>query len=165
LFDQPDLMTAVLASLRDHPRGKEEILSLFGIRARLPAGVQLLRFRFETGRYHLHWRNRRHQIGLYRWAPAGILLARQPLTGFAAQQFQTVATELTPWRQGESEGVDGGWTSGFSMPARFSHFRFRRLLRLWHVGRHNCLLGVEVRGRGKGLSALVERLCNSYVSF
>lgn len=162
LLDQPDLIPVLLASMRDHARREGEALSLFGIRARLPGGVRLLRFRFETGRYRLQWRHQRHQIGLYRWAPAGIILARKSLTGFAAQQFQMPEKELTPFRQGDSDGVDGSWSSGVPLPIRY---RKRRMLRLWYVNSHNCLLGVDVHGRGKGLTALVERLCESYGCF
>jgi hypothetical protein len=165
LLAQPDLIAGLLASLRDHGSREGEALCLFGIRARLPGGVQLLGFRFETGRYHLQWRYRRHRIGIYRWAPAGIILAREPLAVFVAHQCQIPETGLTPFRQRPIDGVDGCWASGVPLPAKLSHYRPRRMLRVWHVTPHNCLLGVEVQGRGKGLSALVERLCDSYVSF
>jgi hypothetical protein len=165
LLAQPDRIPMLLASLRDHPPQEGQALCLFGIRARLPDDVRLLRFRFETGRYHVHWRSRRRQIGIYRWAPAGVILARQPLGGFAAQQFQMAATDLTPSRQGRSEGVGGSWASGIPLPAGFGHLRLRRILRVWHLTPYNCLLGVEVSGRGKGLISLVERLCESYASF
>jgi hypothetical protein len=162
LMAQPDLVPVLLASLRDHARRDEDNLSIFGIRARLPCGVQLLRFRFETGRYHLHWRFRRYQLGLYRWAPAGIILAREPLSGFAAAQFQVAEEDLTPLRQTSFVGIEGNWSSGAPLFERFGLYRSRRMLRVWHVTTHNCLLGIEVHGRGKGLNALIERLCDSY---
>jgi hypothetical protein len=110
----------------------------------------------------LQWRHRRHQIGLYRWAPAGTILARTSLAGFAAAQFRIPEKELTPLRKGRFDGIEGGWFPGVLLPARFGHYRARRMLRLWFVKSHNCLLGVEVHGRGRGLSALFERLCDSY---
>jgi hypothetical protein len=154
-----------LASFQDHPHGEQGALSLFGIRARLPSGVRLVRFRFDAGRYRLSWRNGRHQIGLYRWAPAGVVLAQQPLAVFVGQQFQISQRGLTPVQQRGFAGVESRWTSGIPLPASFNHLRVRGILRVWHVNPHNCLLGVEIQGRGRGLTALLERVGNSYEAF
>lgn len=169
LTDHPRLIPPLLTTLRDHPEGDEIPLDIFGIRARLPLGSHLDRFRFETGHYRLHWRRGRLRMGLYRWAPAAIVLARQPLSTFFGDQFQPArrrpAIGLQPLRHGGCEAVGAAWSWNFGplpLSAWLATRLPRRFVRVWHVPAHNCLMGVEVRGRGGGLTTMFEQLCNRY---
>lgn len=167
LAAQPDRIPPLLASFRDHPHGEEIPLNLFGLRAALPQGARLTRFRFDAGRYRLHWRLGRLRIGLHRWAPAGILLARQPLAAFAGERFGLPDSGLIPARHGDFDavGLNGDLASGIRAATFLGPFLPRRMLRIWHRPDHNSLLGIEVRGRGRGAAAIFERLCDSYETF
>jgi hypothetical protein len=162
LAGQSDLLPPLLASFNDHPHGGELPLSLFGIRARLPGGARLLQFRFETGRYRLDWRLGRLHIGLHRWAPAGAVLQRQTLAGFAAGQFQMAPAGLKTIRQNSFPAVEGKASSGYPLPATLRNMLSQRRVRVWHVPHHNSLLGVVLRGAGGERGALFNRLCDAY---
>jgi hypothetical protein len=153
-----------MASLQDHPHGSETPFALFGIRAHLPKGARLIRFRFEAGRYRLNWRRRDLHIGLHRWAPAGVVLERQSLTAFTAGQFQMPPVLLTATRQSGFTAADARVAPSRRLPAICRFFLPQRLVRTWHVPAQNTLLGVEVRGRGGGdrLITLFNRLADAY---
>jgi hypothetical protein len=170
LADRPELIPPLLGTLRDHP-GRESLrVRIFGICARLPLGAHLTQFRFETGHYRLLWRRDRLHIGLYRWAPAGAVLSRQPLPVFVDGQFQLSAqgrphSGLEPLEHGRFEAVGGAWTWNRGPQAISAWLAPRlpqRFVRVWHVPTHNCLMGVEVRGRGGGLTSMFEQLCQHY---
>jgi hypothetical protein len=164
LAKKPDILPPLLASLQDHPLGSETPFALFGIRAHLPKGVRLIRFRFEAGRYRLNWRSRDLHIGLHRWAPAGIVLERQSLTAFTAGQFQIPPVLLTAIRQNGFTAADARVAPSRRLPGICRFFLSQRLVRTWHVPAQNTLLGVEVRGRGGGdrLTMLFNRLADAY---
>lgn len=170
LADQPQMIPSLLGSFRDHPDGEDLRVRIFGIRARLPLGSHLTQFRFETGQYRLLWRKDRLRIGLYRWAPAATILARQPLPAFAGDHFQLSAqgrahSGLGPSNHGGCEAVGGTWAwhrGPQALSAWLAPRLSRRFLRVWHVPAHNCLMGVELRGRSRGLPVMFERLCGQY---
>lgn len=109
-------------------------------------------------------------MGLYRWAPAGTVLAHQSLSTFLSDQFQLSgrgrpAISLEPLRHGGCEAVGAAWSWNLG-PLPLSTWLAsrlpRRFMRVWHVAAHNCLMGVEVRGRGGGLPTIFEQLCYHY---
>jgi hypothetical protein len=170
LAEQPDLLPPLLASLHDHPRGEEIPLSLFGIRARLPGGVRLTRFRFEAGRYRLYWRGGNSHIELHRWAPARVVLERQPLAVFTAGQFQMAPADFTATRQNGFPAVTSEGTQGHRLRAILRPYGSQRLVRVWHVPDRNTLLGMAIRFRGRvrgpsgddALTTLFNRLADAY---
>jgi hypothetical protein len=166
LAEHSDLLPPLLASLRDHPRGEEIPLSLFGIRARLPGGVRLTRFRFEAGRYRLYGRGGNLHIELHRWAPARAVLERQPLAAFTAGQFQMEPADFTATRQNGYLAVAGKGAKGRRLPAFLQPYGSQRLVRVWHVLDRNTLLGMAIRVRGRGdgnaLTTLFNRLADAY---
>ena len=165
LTQHPESIPRLLASFNDHPSGAETPLALFGVRAQLPAGAKLHRFRFETGRYRLLWRKARIRIGLHRWAPAAAILDQTPLLSFIQNQFSVPAAGLTVTERGGEQVVDGIWSAGGPLPIRWQRFRFQRYLRVRHTPPHNSLLGIEVSGRGRGLGPLFERLAETYETY
>ena len=167
LSARPQMIPPLLSSLRDHPEGEVLPVRIFGIRGRLPLGSRLTQFRFETGHYRLLWRKDRLRIGLYRWAPAGIVLARQTLEAFTRDHLQLPDRSPAGLESLTHEGweaVGGAWSwpwrGRHRPPAWLTNHLPRRFIRVWHVRDHNCLLGVAVRGRGGGLTAMFEQLCH-----
>ena len=75
-FSSPGNKTClrVLASFQDHSLDDQVRWSLFDIRAQIPAEFRLVRYRFEAGRFEMHFGSKGQRIALYRWGPASALL-------------------------------------------------------------------------------------------
>jgi hypothetical protein len=109
---------AVLASLRDHRDDGRVAWAVYDIHALLPSGFALARHRFEAGRFFLEFRANRRTIGLFRWAPAAVLLRDRDLSRFAETvagldglEFRATAVRASRRWRGVSgpTAVRGGW--------------------------------------------------------
>ncbi len=156
----------ILASYRDHEGGDWRTWSLFDIRARVPAGFELLRHRFGTGCFELAFGSRRQKLCLHRWAPARALLSQTDLAGFARQRigFPGGAPVLAPWRGrpalewalAPSPAPGARWWSRFKAGTPY------KWLRLWHLETENRILGVRAEGRRPFDPGLLEEVCTAY---
>jgi hypothetical protein len=157
----------VLASFRDHSGDDQVRWSIFDIRAEIPAEYRLVRYRFEAGRFEMHFGANRQQIALYRWGPASALLANGDLSAFAAQTIRIQSSEWHPvnWRypavQWEKPIPSGFWTRCRERITGTPHFQW---FRLWHLGHENRILGMGARGDQAHPSESLDRLCSHYES-
>lgn len=65
-----EISERLLASFRDHRQDNQVIWSLFDIRATIPEKFQLIRHRFEAGKFELAFAWGGQKITLHRWGPA-----------------------------------------------------------------------------------------------
>ena len=155
---------AVLASLRDHRDDGCVAWAVYDIRALLPGGFALVRHRFEAGRFFLEFRAQRWTIGLFRWAPAAVLLKDRDLSRFAetvagldGMEFQATAVAGEPAVEGRER------TEGCARRlASFLGLRPVRTARIWHVPARNRILGIVVEGRFAIDRAVMETVQGGY---
>jgi hypothetical protein len=162
-----EICRRVLASFQDHSRDNRVVWSIFDIRAEIPAEYLLIRYRFEAGRFEMHFGANRRQIALYRWGPASALLANGDLFAFAAQMIGVQRSEWHPltWRhqavQWEKSVSAGLWARCRERMTGKPHFqRFR----LWHLFHENRIFGVGVRGDKTCPSESFDMICTQYES-
>ena len=127
----------VLASFRDHSPDNRVRWSIFDIRAEIPAEYRLVRYRFEAGRFEMHFGSKGQQITLYRWGPASALLANGDLFAFAAKTIRIHQSEWHPltWTghpavQWEKSVPGGLWARCRERMTGKPHFQW---FRLWHL--------------------------------
>jgi len=155
---------AVLASLRDHRDDGRVAWAIYDIRALLPSGFALVRHRFEAGRFFLEFRANRRTIGLFRWAPAAVLLRDRDLSRFAetvagldGMEFRAAAVAGEPAVEGR-ERTDG---CARRLAASLG-LRPVRAARIWHVPARNRILGIVVEGRFAIDPAVMETVQGGY---
>ncbi|HSM89093.1 MAG TPA: hypothetical protein VLT56_03640 [Desulfobacterales bacterium] len=155
---------AVLASLQDHRDDGRVAWAVYDIRALLPSGFALVRHRFEAGRFFLEFRDRRRTIGLFRWAPAAVLLRDRDLGRFAetvagldGMEFRATAVEDQPEVEGRAR------TDGCARRLASSlGLRPVRAACIWHVPARNRILGIVVEGRFALDPAVMETVRGGY---
>jgi hypothetical protein len=155
---------AVLSSLRDHRDDSRVAWAVYDIRALLPGGFVLARHRFEAGRFFLEFRDRRRTIGLFRWAPAAVLLRDRDLSRFAetvagldGMEFRATAVEGQPAVEGRER------TGGCARRLAASlGLRPVRTARIWHAPARNRILGIVVEGRFAIDPAVMETVRSGY---
>lgn len=158
----------VLASFRDHSLDDTIRWSIFDIRAEIPAEYRLVRYRFEAGRFEMHFEAKGQLLALYRWGPASALLENGDIAAFAAQAAQI---QQGDWRslhrtgypavQWDKSVSDGLWDRCRERLMRVPHFqRFR----LWHLGEQNRLLGIGAKGNKTLPAEFFDRICTAYES-
>jgi hypothetical protein len=156
----------VLASFQDHSRDDRVRWSIFDIRAEIPAEYRLVRYRFEAGRFEMHFGSKRQQITLYRWGPASALLGNGGLAGFAAKTIRIHQSEWHPltmtgnpavqWEKSVSGGLWARWRERMMGKPRIEWFR------LWHLMQKNRVLGVGAKGDKTFQPDLLDRICTRY---
>ncbi len=154
----------VLSSLRDHRDDGRVAWAVYDIRALLPGGFALVRHRFEAGRFFLEFRARRRTIGLWRWAPAAVLLRDRDLSRFAETlagleglEFRATAVAGAPAVEGRERAAGGA-----RRMASFLGLRSVRAARIWHVPARNRILGIVVEGRFAIDPAVMEAVGGGY---
>jgi len=155
---------AVLASLRDHRDDGRVAWAVYDILALLPSGFVLARHRFEAGRFFLEFRAGRRTIGLFRWAPAAVLLKDRDLSCFAetvagldGMEFRATAVAGEPAVEGR-ERAEGC----VRRLAACLGLRPVRTARIWHVPARNRILGIVVEGRFAIDPAVMETVWGGY---
>ena len=155
---------AVLASLRDHRDDGRVAWTVYDILALLPSGFVLARHRFEAGRFFLEFRAGRRTIGLFRWAPAAVLLKDRDLSCFAetvagldGMEFRATAVAGEPAVEGRerAEGCARRLASSLGL-------RPVRTARIWQVPARNRILGIVVESRFAIDSAVMETVWGGY---
>ncbi|TRZ52146.1 hypothetical protein D4S03_03965 [bacterium] len=156
----------VLASFQDHSDDNRVRWSLFDIRAEIPAEYRLLRYRFEAGRFEMHFGSKRQRITLYRWGPASALLGSGDLFAFAAKTIRIHRNEWHPLTctghhavQWEKAVLGGLWARCWERMIGKPHFQW---FRLWHLVGKNRLLGVGANGDKTFPSELLDSICTQY---
>ena len=155
---------AVLASLQDHRDDGRVAWAVYDICALLPSGFTLARHRFEAGRFFLEFRAQRRTIGLFRWAPAAVLLRDRDLGRFAetvagldGMEFRATDVEDRPEVEGRerADGCARRLASSLGL-------RPVRAARIWHVPARNRILGIVVEGRFAIDPAVMETVRGGY---
>jgi len=154
----------VLASLRDHRDDGCVAWAVYDIFALLPSGFALAQHRFQAGRFSLEFRAGRRTIGLYRWAPAAVLLRDRDLSRFAETaagleglEFRAAAVTGDPAVEGRErdEGCARRLATSLGL-------RRIRAARIWHIPGRNRILGIVVAGRFAVDPALMETVRGGY---
>lgn len=169
-FSTPGNMTSlrVLASFQDHSLDDHMRWSIFDIRARIPAEFRLVRYRFEAGRFEMHFGSKGKQVELYRWGPASVLLGHGDLFAFAAKMIRIQSGEWRPltWAghtavQWEKPASVGLWIRCRERVMGKPHFQW---FRLWHLLEENRLFGVSAKGDKPFQVESLDRICAEYAS-
>lgn len=161
------VLLTVLRSFKDHRQDGRILWSIFDIKARLPEGLKLLRFRFEAGQYELVFNDGRQNIYLQRWAPAAAILGGRDLIWFSGTIPEFAARQRPLLAADDSKTVEwsispvGEWRL---MICRFkvspSYFWFR----LWHLEDKNRILSVRAESKHPLDFQLLNRICAAYES-
>jgi hypothetical protein len=140
---------AVLSSLRDHRDDGRVAWAVYDIRALLPSGFARVRHRFEAGWFHLEFRAQHRTIGLFRWAPAAVLLRDRDLSRFAETVAGLDGMDFRATAVSGSPAVEGRERAEGCMRRLASSMGLRpvRTARIWHVPARNRILGIVVEGR------------------
>jgi hypothetical protein len=116
----------------------------------------------------LAFSDKKHRIQLLRWAPASILLRQRTLSQFAGEWAGDPEKGFIETTVNGCPGVE--WKTPAS--ANFNRRRFRlrsrplfQLMRLWHLERHNRILGVAIDGSAAINPELAADVCEMYDSF
>ena len=169
-FSSPSNKTClrVLASFQDHSLDDNVRWSIFDIRSEIPAEYRLIRYRFEAGRFEIHFGSKGQQLSLYRWGPASALLDNDNIAAFAAkttriQQSEWCALHRTGYIavQWEKSILGGLWVQCRERLMRVPHFQW---FRLWHLAEQNRLMGIGVKGNKTFPAEFLDRICNAYES-
>jgi hypothetical protein len=155
---------AVLASLRDHRDDGCVAWAVYDIRALLPSGFALVRHRFQAGQFFLEFRARRRTIGLFRWAPAAVLLRDRDLSRFAETMAGLDGMEFRAAAGAGEPAVEGGERVAGVARRLASALGLRpiRTARIWHVPARNRILGIVVAGRFAIDPAVMETVRGGY---
>jgi hypothetical protein len=138
--------------------------AVYDIRALLPSGFALVRHRFQAGRFFLEFRAQRRAVGLFRWAPAAVLLRDRDLSRFAetaagldGMEFRATAVAGAPAVEGRERAAGVA-----RRLASFLGLRPVRTARIWHVPARNRILGIVVAGRFAIDPAVMETVQGGY---
>lgn len=163
-----EICLRVLVSFNDHSPDNRVCWAIFDIRAEIPAEYRLLQYRFEAGRFEIHFGSNRQQIGLYRWGPASALLENGDLFAFAAKTIRIHRNEWQPltWTgnaavQWEKSVPENLWVRYRERLAGHPHFQW---FRLWHLLEKNRILGVGAKGDKTLQTEVLDRICGGYES-
>jgi len=155
----------LLASFQDHPRDDHILWSVFDIRARVPAFLNLQRHHFAAGYFELKFSSNIHTVVLNRWGPASILLAGKDLAGFARSAAPFPASPPPVF----IENQDGfQWTLP-PAAGRWAQLSRRMCLQprlqqlsMWHLSEKNRILAVRVNGRRPLPQSVFNEICKGF---
>ena len=169
-FKGSEVQLGVLDSFRDQCGQDMVRWSLFGLSALMPKSFELIRYRFEPGRYQLEFKGHQERLELNRWGPADLLMKKSDLRHW----FEKRCKELDWCRSAGilESNYDGrpalyGKSRGSnSLPVRLWARISRKLpqvwLRIWHLSSRNQILGVAARGLKPLDEYLLEEICRNY---
>jgi len=166
----PRLATEVLRSFRDHSDNGMVTWRLFGLHAEIPEDLRLEGHRFSPGHYELRFAKGRETLKLSRWGPADVILRGRDLrcwllaTGDEGRSSFRINPREVEYRgevalEVESRPGSGGLSR---LRALFSRNDCYGRLRIWHGGRDNQIMGVEMGGPRWPDEVLFEEICGHY---
>jgi hypothetical protein len=161
------VLLSVLKSFQDHRQDGRTLWSVFDIRAKLPAGLRLVRHRFEAGKYELLFNDGKQNLYLGRWAPAAAILGGRDLIWFCGTipGFEAAQPHWLP--KDEDKVVEavrspaGSWRRAICrLKIKPSFFWYR----LWHLEAKNRILSVRAESKTPLDVQLLNRICADYES-
>jgi hypothetical protein len=164
------LAEKVLRSFRDHSDSGLVTWRVFGLHAEIPEEMRLEGHRFSPGHYELRFVRDREALKLSRWGPADVILRGRGLRDwfFATREEGRAGSRINP-RQVEYRGevaLEGEGRPGLGALSRLRALLCRgegyRRLRIWHGGRDNQIMAVEMAGRRWPDEVLFEEICDHY---
>ena len=162
------LTAHILKSFRDHDSRKQNQWAIYDIRARVPKGFELDRYRFEPGNFLLVFLSDGRKISLHRWSPAHVLLADSDLSTFAVSRIPALLGAPMNEISKEPDAVE--WQSGMKETA-WSRWRSRilkkpsyRWIRIWYEEKKNRILAVHAEDREPASRALLQYILDGYES-
>jgi hypothetical protein len=166
----PRLAEEVLRSFQDHSDNGMVTWRLFGLHAEIPEDLRLEGHRFSPGHYELCFARGRETLTLSRWGPADVILRGRDLRHWflASREEGRSGSRINP-REVEYRGQAA--LEGESRPGSGALSRVRALfsrgdcygrLRIWHTGRDNQIMGVEMGGPRWPDEVLFEEVCGHY---
>jgi len=158
--DQLELLTQIAASFHDHTDTPQQTWSIYDFRALLPQAVKLVSHEFLPGRYTLRFHLDRTAITLYRFKPAKVLLAKKTIGGFGQELLNRDPVEQTV----NSAQWDHRYQGLSLLLAKVRRQPAWKWMRLWHDREHNAILGVRAEGKGPVNTAVLQWICENYVS-
>ena len=165
--EREKILMTVLKSYRDHGKEEQVLWSIFDIRAMLPNTLQLLRFRFDIGKFELVFSTHRQTIHLHRWAPAAALLGERDLISFTKTLPEFAEGHPRSLTIGDCEAVEWnkaserGWRQTMGrLRGKSSFFWFR----LWHLEEQNRILSVRSESKYPLDLELLSQICANYES-
>ncbi|UCF92469.1 MAG: hypothetical protein JSW39_30110 [Desulfobacterales bacterium] len=163
----PEIASCILANFQDHPPDSQIRWAIFDIRATVPETFQLVRYRFEAGKFELAFAAGPQRIALHRWGLASVCLNGRNLTQFAKTQAQF--SEGKPWAV--TPGGYPGLEWSLSPPTRWRWWwnplrskPSHQWYRLWHLKEKNRILGVRAEGHRAFDRQLLDGICARYES-
>ena len=161
------ILLTVLRSFQDHRQDGWILWSIFDIKAKLPEGLKLSRYRFEAGKYGLEFHDGRQNIYLQRWAPAAAILCGRDLRWFcgtlpefAARLPQSLILDESNVLEWRISPADKRQRLFSRLRAKPSYFWFR----LWYLEDKNRILAVRVASKHPLDFTLLNRICANYDS-
>jgi len=166
----PRLAEEVLRSFRDHSDNGIVTWRLFGLHAEIPEDLRLEGHRFSPGHYELRFARGRETLKLSRWGPADVILRGRDLRSWflATREEGRSGSRINPReveyrKQAALEGESRPGSGALSrVRALFSRGDCYGRLRIWHTGRDNQIMGVEMGGPRWPDEVLFEEVCGHY---
>lgn len=161
-----EICRRVLASYRDHEEGRFSPWQIYDLRAVLPAACRLSRYRFEAGRFELHFQMLGNTFSLFRWGVASFLLAEQDLEALACKTFPGLPGKPLPIVQQGHAGFSWESPAASRRPHRWEIFRSGsrfQALRIWKVDARDRILAVKAAGKKSFDPMAFDRICSDYV--
>jgi hypothetical protein len=143
---------------------------VFGLRAEIPEDLRLEGHRFSPGHYELRFAKGRVTLKLSRWGPADVILRGRDLRRWflATREHGRSGSRIDP-KETEYLGqaaLEGESRPGLGLLSRLRALLLRRdsygRLRIWHTGRDNQIMGVEMGGPRWPDEVLFEEVCGHY---
>ena len=165
-----EVQLGVLDSFRDQCEQDMVRWSLFGLNALMPKSFELIRYRFEPGRYQLEFKDRQECVELNRWGPADLLLRKSDLRHW----FEKKCKELDWCRSASIRERNYHGRPALYGKSRGSNSLTKRLwarisrklphvwFRIWHLSSRNQILGVAASGLKSLDEYLLEEICRNY---
>jgi hypothetical protein len=142
-----DDVTPLIASFDDHGPERRPTVAVYDFQVAVPDALPLQRFQFDSGRFELVFGDRRKQLILWRWSPAGAALRRHDgaLVEFARHNGLPSTPEPLPAPRAIRQGLEWRWPVRRSwcdrLPRPFQRHWAPGVFRIWHRKTENRILG------------------------
>lgn len=159
------LALPMLDAFRDHGMSDWQAWRIFDIHARVPKAYALQGHRFLSGSFQMAFKSAGSRLSLYRWGPAGALLASTDLRRFARERLDTPrAATLTAlpdsqgwhWHSRPPAGIRS-WLANL-LQRDSAHARGR----IWHLADRNRILAVVMSSRRPIDNDTMNAICTHY---
>jgi hypothetical protein len=157
----------LLRSFRDHWGDQWINWSVFGLRVKLPKYFQLLRHRFDAGKFELKFTSRRHKLYLHRWAMASELLRGADLQDMARTMTSHITGSPQCIQLSGKEGLEWSRSPGSDLSRRLCLLRRKPAyvwVRIWQLKQIDRLLGIVVEGKRPIEDLVMDGISSSYDS-